>query len=46
VHDKRKIAGAVAKIEITGVVKMKKIVKCERNFKKRKALLKHERRWK
>ena len=44
VHDKRKEARTVAKIGITGAVKVRKIVKYERNVKKRKALLKHETR--
>jgi hypothetical protein len=46
VRDKRKKARTVAKIEITGAVKIRKIVKCERNVKKRRALLKHETQWK
>jgi len=45
VRDKRKKARTDAKIEITGAVKVRKIVKCERNVKKRKALLKYEARW-
>jgi hypothetical protein len=46
VRDKRKKARTVAKIDVTGAVKIREIVKCTRNGKKRKALLKREAQWK
>jgi hypothetical protein len=42
VRDKRKEARTLAKIEITGAVKVRKIVKCKRNVKKKRALVKQE----